>query len=83
MAEETKDEQLQSSEETDWKAKSDEMQARIAQLEQGIASRDSELTAIKQSLSGTVAKYRAAVLASAPGIPALPQEYFKQARIFS
>jgi hypothetical protein len=69
MAEETKDEQLQSSEETDWKAKSDEMQARIAQLEQGIASRDGELTAIKQSLSGAVAKYRAAVLASAPGIP--------------
>jgi len=69
MAEETKDEQLQSSEETDWKAKSAEMQARVAQLEQGIASRDSELTAIKQSLSGTVAKYRAAVLANAPGVP--------------
>ena len=69
MARETKDEQLQNSEETDWKAKSDEMQARIAQLEQGIASRDSELTAIKQSLSGTVAKYRAAVLASESGIP--------------
>ena len=69
MARETKDEQLQSSEETDWKAKSDEMQARIAQLEQGIASRDGELTAIKQSLSGAVTKYRAAVLASAPGIP--------------
>ena len=83
MAEETKNEQLQSSEETDWKAKSDEMQARIAQLEQGIASRDGELTAIKQSLSGAVTKYRAAVLASEPGIQALPQEYFKQARIFS
>ena len=69
MAEETKDEQLQNSGETDWKAKSDEMQARIAQLEQGIASRDGELTVIKQSLSGAVAKYRAAVLASAPGIP--------------
>jgi DNA gyrase/topoisomerase IV subunit A len=69
MARETKDEQLQNSEETDWKAKSDEMQARIAQLEQGIASRDSELTAIKQSLSGTVAKYRVAVLANAPGVP--------------
>ena len=69
MAEETQDEQLQSSEETDWKAKSDGIQARIAQLEQGIASRDGELTAIKQSLSGAVAKYRAAVIASAPGIP--------------
>jgi hypothetical protein len=83
MARETKDEQVQSSEETDWKAKSDELQARLAQLEQGIASKDGELTAIKQSLSGTVAKYRVAVLANAPGIPALPQEYFKQARIFS
>jgi len=83
MAEETKNEQLQSSGETDWKAKSDEMQARLIQLEQGIASKDGELTAIKQSLSGAVTKYRAAVLASAPGIPALPQEYFKQARIFS
>jgi len=69
MAEETHDAQLQNSEETDWKAKSDEMQARITQLEQGIASRDGELTAIKQSLSGAVANYRAAVIASAPGIP--------------
>jgi len=69
MAEETQDEQLQNSAETDWKAKSGEMQARIAQLEQGIANRDGELTAIKQSLSGAVAKYRAAVVASAPGIP--------------
>jgi len=69
MAEETQDAQAQSSEETDWKVKSDEMQARIAQLEQSIASRDGELTAIKQLLSGAVAKYRDAVLASAPGIP--------------
>ena len=70
MAEETKNEQLQSSEETDWKAKSGELQARIAQLEQDISSRDGELTAIKQSLSGAVAKYRVALLATAPEIPA-------------
>ena len=69
MAEETQDGQLHNSEGTDWHAKSDELQARIAQLEQGISSREGELTAIKQSLSGAVAKYRAAVLASAPGIP--------------
>jgi hypothetical protein len=69
MAEETRDEQIQKAEETDWKAKSDEMQARITQLEQGIASRDGELTAVKQSLAGAVTKYRAAVLISAPGIP--------------
>jgi hypothetical protein len=69
MAEEAKDERIQNSEETDWKAKSNEMQARIAGLEQGIASRDDELTVIKQTLSGAVAKYHSAVLASAPGIP--------------
>ncbi len=69
MAEETKDEQIQKSEEIDWKAKSAEMQTRITQLEQGISSRDGELTAIKQSLSAAVAKYRAAILASTPGIP--------------
>jgi len=69
MAEEITNEQTQQSEETDWKAKSNEMQAHITRLEQGIASRDGELTAIKQSLSGAVTKYRAAVLASAPGIP--------------
>ena len=45
------------------------MQVRITQLEQGISSRDSELTAIKQSLSGAIAKYRAAILANTPGIP--------------
>ena len=60
MAEETKDTETQDK---------DELQARIAQLEQGISSRDSELAAIKESLSGAVAKYRAAVLASGPGDP--------------
>lgn len=47
----------------------DDLQARITRLEQGIASKDSELTAIKQLLSGAVTKYRAAILASAPSIP--------------
>lgn len=61
MAEETKDTQTQDK---------DELQSRITQLEQGISSRDSELTVIKESLSGAVVKYRAAVLASAPEIPA-------------
>ena len=61
MAEETKDTQTQNK---------DVLQARIAQLEQGISSRDSELTVIKGSLSGAVAKYRAATLANAPEIPA-------------
>ena len=60
MAEETKDIETQ---------EKDSLQARIAQLEQGVSSRDSELAAIKDSLSGAVAKYRAAVLAAAPEIP--------------
>jgi len=61
MAEETKDTETQDK---------DELQTRIAQLEQGIAAKDSELAAAKESLSGAVEKYRAAILASAPGIPA-------------
>jgi len=60
MAEETKDTETQDK---------DSMQARITQLEQDISSRDSDLAAIKESLSGAVVKYRAAVLASAPEIP--------------
>jgi hypothetical protein len=60
MAEETRDTETQDK---------DNLQARITQLEQGIASKDGELTAIKQLLSGAVTKYRAAVLASAPDIP--------------
>ncbi len=60
MAEETRDTETQDK---------DNLQARITQLEQGIASKDGELTAAKQLLSGAVAKYRAAVLASVPGMP--------------
>ena len=61
MAEETKDTETQ---------ENDSLQARIAELEQGISSRDGDLAAIKESLSGAVAKYRAALLATAPEIPA-------------
>ncbi len=75
MTEETKDAEreakVQGNEETeiDWKAVNEELQGRIEQLEEGIASRDSELTALKDSLTGAVAKYRAAVMDSAPGVP--------------
>mgnify|MGYP006266845187 CR=1 FL=1 len=55
--------------ETDWKAMNDELNGKIAQLEEGIASRDGELAAIKKSLASAVAKYRAAVIASAPEVP--------------
>jgi len=60
MEEETRDMETQDK---------DDLQARITRLEQGIASKDGELTAVKQLLSTAVTKYRAAVLASAPGIP--------------
>ena len=60
MAEETKDAVTQDK---------DDLQARIAQLEQGVSSRDSEMAVLKGSLSGAVAKYRAALLATAPEIP--------------
>ena len=60
MAEETKDTEIQDK---------NELQARIARLEQDISSRDSELAAVKGSLAGAVAKYRAAVLSGAPDIP--------------
>ena len=60
MAEETKDTETQNK---------DSLQARIAQLEQGVSSRDSEMAVLKGSLSGAVAKYRAALLATAPEIP--------------
>jgi len=61
MAEETRETETQDK---------DDLQARMAQLEQDISSRDSELTVVKESLSGAVAKYRAAVLATAPEVPA-------------
>ena len=61
MAEETKDTEAQNK---------DDLQARLAQLEQGVSSRDSEMAVLKGSLSGAVAKYRAALLATAPEIPA-------------
>jgi len=68
MAEETKETEYQtevhSSEVT-----TDLLQAKIVQLEQAITSRDSELSKLKASLSGAVAKYRAALLASVPDIP--------------
>jgi len=44
-------------------------QTRIAQLEQVIVSREGELAATRGALAGAVAKYRAALLASSPGIP--------------
>ena len=71
MAEETKDAEAQKAEGTDrdWETVNLELQERIALLEQGVAAKDGELSAVKGTLSAAVAKYRAAVLASATGIP--------------
>lgn len=60
MAEETRDTEI---------PEDNAMQTRIAQLERGIASKDSELAATRDALTGAVAKYRTALLASSPGIP--------------
>jgi hypothetical protein len=51
------------------KAATEAPQERIAQLEEGIASRDAELADLKESLASAVAKYRTAVLAAATGVP--------------
>ena len=50
-------------------AAKEEVQDRIAQLEEGIAARDVELAALKESLASAVAKYRTAVLAAVPEVP--------------
>ncbi len=55
--------------EVDLKALNNDLQGRIGHLERSITARDSELSATRDTLTVTVAKYRAAVLASAPGIP--------------
>lgn len=75
MTEETKDAEreaeVQGHEETemDWKAVNEELQARVEQLEEAIASRDGQLAALKDSLAGAVAKYRGAIMDSAPEVP--------------
>ena len=47
-----------------------ELERKLAHLEEGINSRDTELAALKKSLADTVARYRTAALAAAPGVPA-------------
>lgn len=51
------------------KSVSGELQERITRLEEGIASRDGELAALKEVLARAVAKYRAAILATSLGVP--------------
>jgi hypothetical protein len=51
-------------------SESEELRGRIAEMEESIASKDSELAALRNSLTGAVLKYRSAVLNAAPGVPA-------------
>lgn len=59
----------ESIESADGEGAKDDLQGRIAQLEEEIISRDSEIAAMKESLKGAVVRYRAAVLAGTPGVP--------------
>jgi hypothetical protein len=54
----------------DQEAADNEPLERIAQLEECVAARDAELATLKDSLAGAAARYREAVLAGAPGVPA-------------
>ena len=47
----------------------EELQRRIAEMEESIAVRESEAAALRESLAGAVLKYRSAVLETAPGVP--------------
>jgi len=51
-------------------AENEDLRYRISQLEEGVATRDSELNSLKESLSKAVTRYRDAVLAGAPDVPA-------------
>ena len=55
--------------ETDSNVVDEDLEERVRQLEESVASRDNELTALKGALANTVDKYRTAVLATAPGVP--------------
>ena len=47
----------------------EELQRRIAEMEESIAARESEAAVLKESLASAVLKYRSAVLETAPGVP--------------
>jgi len=47
----------------------EDLTARLSQLENDIAARDSQVAALKDALAGAVARYRAAVAASAVDVP--------------
>jgi len=55
--------------EVDLNTDNEELRYRISQLEESVATRDSELNSLKESLSKAVARYRDAVLAGAPDVP--------------
>ena len=47
----------------------EELQRRIAEMEESIAARESDVAALREALAGAVLKYRTAVLETAPGVP--------------
>jgi len=55
--------------ETDPNTADEDLHERVKELEESIAFKDDELTVLKQVLANAVDKYRAAVLATAPGVP--------------
>ena len=75
MTDETKDtgagaeEQREEEPETGPEEMNEDFQARITELEHSAATKDGELAVLKESLANAAAKYRAAILASAPGVP--------------
>jgi chromosome segregation ATPase len=77
MAEETKEVEEMTAEgegeKTDQERRIGELEAALAQLQQQTAERElevrSEVTALKQRLSGAAAKYRDLLLATAPEVP--------------
>lgn len=47
----------------------EDLQRRIAEMEESIAASESDVAALRESLTGAVLKYRTAVLEAAPGVP--------------
>ncbi|UCG83639.1 MAG: hypothetical protein JSW38_02155 [Dehalococcoidia bacterium] len=56
--------------ETDSNTLDEDLKERVRRLEESLASKDNELASLKGALANAVDKYRTAVLATDPGVPA-------------
>ncbi|UCC60082.1 MAG: hypothetical protein JSV02_10210 [Dehalococcoidia bacterium] len=56
--------------ETDSNILDEDLKERVRRLEESLASKDNELASLKGALANAVDKYRTAVLATDPGVPA-------------